>query len=102
MEYEVNISPSDVDKKYMDEWGAAFLWLDDDHGVEYNLAYDTGECCSAIYKMEFDGEYMQTDPSTFSHYEIDFDDLDWEAKLVKEMEKVALEFWHHKEVVQRT
>lgn len=93
MEYEINIDPSLVDKGYMDEWGAAFCWIDDDRGVEYNLAYDSGECCSAIYKMEFDGEYFQTDYTKFVHYEIDFEDQWWQGKLMDAMERAAIKFF---------
>ena len=93
MEFELNIEPSMVNKEYMDEWGAAYLWLDDNRGVEYNLAYDSGECCSAIYKTEFDGEYLHTDDSIFEHYEIDFEDQWWRTKLMDAMYKVAKKFF---------
>ena len=100
MEYEINISSKYKNKNCIDEWGAAFVWLDDDHGVEYNYCYDNGKCCSAIYKMEMkynypkypDG-YMETDYSTFEHYEIDFTDKDWEQNLVDEMIRVAKKFF---------
>ena len=94
-EYEVNIDSSNVDKNCMDDWGAAFLWLDDKRGVEYNLCYDNGICESAIYKTEC-GEYLETDYSIFKHYEIDFSDGLWEEKLVTEMERIAKEFWEVK------
>ena len=100
MKYEINIDPQEVDTDYMDEWGAAFLWLDDERGVEYNLCYDSGECESAIYKTEMnykdrdypDG-YMETDSSTFEPYEIDFNDENWKEKLVNAMEKIAKDFF---------
>ena len=92
MDYEININPMEIDKECMDEWGAAFLWLDERRGVEYNLCYDSGICVSAIYMMEC-GEYLETDHSTFSYYEIDFEDDNWRGKLVEEMERVAKEFW---------
>jgi len=94
-EYEININPLEVDKQYMDDWGAAFLWLDDNRGVEYNICYDNGECESAIYKTEI-GDFLKTDHSTFSHYEIDFSDKNWRQKLVDEMECVALKFWERR------
>lgn len=99
-EYEININLEEVNTDYMDEWGAAFLWLDDKRGVEYNLCYDSGECESAIYKTEMnykdrdypDG-YMETDSSTFEHYEIDFNDSEWKQKLYEEMKTVAERFF---------
>lgn len=90
-EYEINICKDDYDK-YVDIWGAAFLWLNDRCGVEYNYCYDDGECESAIYKT-ICNEYIETDSSTYSHYEIDFDDPKWEQKLVNEMEIVAKRFF---------
>lgn len=97
-EYEVNIDPLNVNKNGMDDWGAAFLWLDDERGVEYNLCYDNGECCSAIYKTECfeEDKYICTYYSIFEHYEIDFSDELWEEKLVTEMEHVAKKFWEVK------
>ena len=91
-EYEINIDESYANTE-TDEWGAAFLWLNDDHGVEYNFAIDSGTNCSAIYKLDISGEYAETDTSTFSHYEIDFNNKDWKLELVKEMTKVAKQFW---------
>ena len=94
-DYEININPDYVDKMYGDEWGAAFLWLDDgNHGVEYNLCYQNGDCCSAIYKMGYDGEYIHTDHDMFSHYEINFNDPNWEQDLITAMKEAAEDFWY--------
>ena len=93
LDYEININSNDVDRDSTEIWAAAFLWLDDDHGVEYNLSYDSGECCSAIYKTEInDSGYLETDYSTFEHYEIDFNDPEWKEKFVTKMKEVALKF----------
>ena len=92
-EYEININPSEVDKQCTDDWGAAFLWLDDTHGVEYNLCYDNEECESAIYQTTMSDGVLDTDTCTCSHYEIDFSDKNWKRNLINEMERVALEFW---------
>lgn len=89
-EYEINF---DSKKETIDEWGAAFLWLDDDRGVEYNLCYDGGECYSAIYKVDASGEYSETDTNAFIHYEIDFTDVNWKEKFVDAMERAAIELW---------
>ena len=102
-EYEVNIDLTiPIDKNCCDEWGAAYMWLDKDQdtGVEYNLCYDSGECCSAIYKMEMnykdrdypDG-YMETDYSTFEHYEIDINDENWKEKLIEAMKEAMEKFF---------
>lgn len=109
-EYEVNIDKSYKDKE-TDEWGCAFLWLDDDHGVEYNYCVDSFHNrtmnCSAIYATYMDhapafdddsemDRYMETDTSKYVHYEIDFDDDEWKEKLVVAMLKAAYEFWNVK------
>lgn len=88
-DYEINIDADKVDTEYFDDWGAAYLWLADDKGVEYNLAYDDGECCSAIYPFEND----ELDYARFVYYEIDFTDENWKRKLVDAMEKAANELF---------
>ena len=77
-----------------DEWGCAYVWIGKDAGVEYNFCIDSGNNCSAIYKMEMNGEYMETDSNSFIHYEIDFDDADWQEKLKDAMCR-ALEELHN-------
>ena len=82
-EHELNMDKNDyVNKECYDDWGVAFTWLNDDIGVEYNICFD-GNNCSAIYRMYIDKEdgYMYTDYSDFIHYEIDFNDDNWERKL---------------------
>lgn len=93
-DYEINFSKENIGTDG-DLWGAAFLWLDDNRGVEYNLCYDQGICECAIYKMQMNMEtdYMETDYSTFEHYEIDPADENWENNLVKAMENAALRFF---------
>lgn len=88
-DYEINIDADKVDTEYFDDWGAAYLWLADDKGVEYNLAYDDRECCSAIYPFEND----ELDCTRFVHYEIDFTDEDWKRKLADAMAKAANELF---------
>ena len=79
-EFECNIEILEED--CVDIWGAAFVWLGDNIGVEYNLCIDeNGNNCSAIYKMQMNGDYMETDYSSFIHYEVDFDDADWKNTL---------------------
>jgi len=80
-EFECNIDESYKDIE-TDEWGAAFVWLND-IGVEYNFCIDSGENCCAIYKTEINPEtdHMETDYNSFVHYEIDFDKADWQDKL---------------------
>lgn len=93
---EINISKEDFygDTDY-DEWGAAFAWMDDKRGVEYNICMDSGENFSAIYKMELNEktDYMETDTSTYEHYEINFDDPDWEQKLKDAMLRAINKFF---------
>lgn len=98
-EFECNIEKTDGD---IDEWGAAFVWLGEDIGVEYNLCIDGNYNCSAIYKMQMNNDgCMATDYSSFIHYEIDFDDVDWEDKL-KDAMCDALEELHNIETVYIT
>ena len=101
-EYEININPAEVDKNCHDEWGAAYMWLnkEEDAGVEYNLCYDSGECCSAFYKMEktyndpdYPDGYVETDYDDCEHYEIDFNDKNWKEKLVEAMKEVMEKFF---------
>ena len=85
-EFECNISNEYSNNQNCDEWGAAFLWGDDGSlGVEYNFCIDGSTNSSAIYKMQMKDEYMETDYSTFIHYEIDFSKDDWQAILAQSM-----------------
>ena len=81
-----------------DDWGCADLWLGD-MGVEYNYCVDksTDETvnASAIYLEEIDEEsgYVETDTSTFIHYEIDFNNENWEEELENAMCKALIKFF---------
>ena len=91
-EFECNMSDELKNKTSYDEWGCAFVWLGD-IGVEYNFCIDSGENCCAIYKTNMNHEtgHMETDYDEFVHYEIDFNDLDWEKKLENAMCEALLE-----------
>ena len=84
-----------ADTDCFDEWGCAFISVGDELGVEYNLCVDDGENCSAIYKLDYDEEndYIETDASTFTHYEIDFDNPKWKKGLENAMCKALIEFF---------
>lgn len=105
-EYEINMTPEEEDKNGMDVWGAAELWFGNgDKGVEYNWCWDDGENDSAIYKTEMNYDnpdypdgYMETDYSTYVHYEVDFTNANWKQELVDTMYKIAKEF-HKEEVI---
>ena len=93
------MSPEEEDKEYMDIWGAAYVWFDEDRGVEYNWCWDTGTCESAIYKMEMNYDnpeypdgYMETDYDTYVHYEVDCSNENWKKELIDVMYMVAVEF----------
>ena len=77
-EFECNIDESYKDME-TDEWGCAFVFINDEVGAEYNFCIDSGNNCCAIYKAEINPEngYLETDYNTFEHHEIDFDDADW-------------------------
>ena len=92
-EWEINFDESYADIDCIDEWGAAFLWLDDNSGVEYNFCIDDSNC-SAIYKTEINEDgYMETNYDKFIHYEVDFTDTQWEKKLVEAMTIAAESFF---------
>lgn len=91
-EFELNIYKDYAKHNDIDEWGCAFVWIDDLVGCEYNFCVQNGENCSAIYIMEYsnDDENWHTDWSNFNHYEIDFEDVDWAEKIEQEMYEFAL------------
>lgn len=80
--YEINICEEYKDLE-TDEWGCAFAWYGDNLGVEYNFCIDNGTNYCAIYKMEINDktDYMETDYTTYNHYEINFDDENWKRDL---------------------
>ena len=91
-EFECNMSEEYKDKE-TDEWGCAFVWLND-IGVEYNFCIDSGNNCCAIYKMEINKEtdYMETDYDKYIHYEIDFDNENWKEELENAMCEALIKF----------
>lgn len=88
-----------ADTDCFDEWGCAYVSLGETMGVEYNLCIDntTGESIneSAIYKVDYDEEsgYIETDTSTFIHYEINFDNSKWKKNLENMMCKALIKFF---------
>lgn len=75
------------DGESIDEWGVISCVSEENNiGIEYNFCIDnsTDENInqSAFYVMYYDPEtgYWDTDPSDFTHYEIDFDDPKYEEK----------------------
>ena len=93
IEFECNIET--MNNKEVDEWGAAFIWIDNRKGAEYNFCVqDNGENCSAIYKMEADDNgVMRVDHDTCVHYEIDFCKNNWEEELKLAMENAVRRFF---------
>lgn len=98
--FECNIKKRKVlkeiaDTDCFDEWGCAFISVGDELGVEYNLCVDDGENCSAIYKTDYDEEsgYIETDASTFIHYEIDFNNCKWKKELEDAMCEALIKFF---------
>lgn len=84
-----------ADTDCFDEWGCAYISVGDELGVEYNLCVDDGENCSAIYKVDYDEENdcIETDCSTFIHYEIDFNNPKWKKELENAMCEALIEFF---------
>lgn len=98
-EFECNIDSDVQNENFHDEWGAAFVWYGD-IGVEYNFCIESDYNCSAIYKTEMDDEncFMVTDYNSFIHYEIDFNNENWQKQLRIAMCE-ALEKLHNLDVV---
>ena len=96
-EFELNMDESYADIENIDEWGSAFLQGENGGGVEYNFCKDSNDDCSAIYYFEQDEEYLSTNYDEDVHYEIDFNNENWEQELIDAMVK-ALECFEKKEV----
>lgn len=99
-EFECNMSEEYKNYDNHDEWGCAFVWIEDNIGAEYNFAIETYndevyKPC-AIYKMEFNAEndYWETDYGTFNHYEIDFDNENWREELEDAMCESLIRFFN--------
>lgn len=95
--FECKLTKEYKDNKY-DEWGCAFVWLGN-MGAEYNFCIDNStnkminQC--AIYKTEIDSDnYIETDYTTFVHYEIDFDNENWKEELENAMCKALIWFFN--------
>lgn len=93
--FDCELSEEYKDKACWDEWGCATLWLNDTQGVEYNFCMDNGHNSCAIYKMETNEETgcIETDYSTFEHYEIDFNNANWKENMEKAMYEAAKKFF---------
>lgn len=90
-ECTLNNSYKDIETN---EWGMAIIWIDTlGIGVEYNFCIENGENYSGIYLTKYNkaDDYIYTDHSTDIHYEVDFDDSEWEKKLENAMWKALLE-----------
>ena len=88
-----------ADTECFDEWGCAYVSISNDRGVEYNLCIDntTDENinCSAIYRTDYNEkeDCIETDTSTFIHYEINFDNPEWEKELEDAMCEALIKFF---------
>lgn len=96
--FECNMSEEYKSHDVHDEWGCAYVWIGENGnlGAEYNFCIQgDGSNCSAIYKMELNEEtdYMETDYSTFVHYEIDFKNENWKEALENAMCDAMIKFF---------
>ena len=104
--FRCNITEKEIaeilDTDYFDEWDYAYVSLGEngeEAEVEYNLCIDntTGENVnsSAIYPAYYNEmeDCLETDYSTFIHYEIDFNNPEWKAELENAMCKALIEFF---------
>lgn len=110
-EFECNITEEKLDSlkgkiDYIDEWGLAFLWLDENEkqGVELNLYgedIDTTKekVCAGIYKTgiayseKYPNGVLETDYSTCDTYGFNPYNSDWKNELEGNMLKAALQFF---------
>ena len=102
--FDCNIEKEEVlkeiaDTDLFDEWGCCFVSLGEEIGVEYNLCVDntTDENinCSAVYKVDYNyrNDCIETDYSTFVHYEIDFNNPKWKNELENAMCEALIKFF---------
>lgn len=80
--FECNITEEYGTYNSHDEWGCAIVSFGN-IGAEYNFCIDGGKNLSAIYKTELNPatDCIETDTSTFIHYEIDFSNPEWKSEL---------------------
>lgn len=80
--FECNMSEEYGTYNSHDEWGCAIVSFGN-IGAEYNFCIDGGKNLSAIYKTELNPatDCIETDTSTFIHYEIDFSNPEWKSEL---------------------
>lgn len=101
-QFECNIEMIDVKEgDYYDQWGSAYIrcgW-NQQYGTEYNLCIDytagQSENCSAIYMMGLNDkkDILETDYSTYIHYEIDFNNKNWKNDLENKMCEALISFY---------
>ena len=102
IEFECNMSAQELKlDPYHDWWGSAFLCRGETQMVEYNYCVEhDGHNSSAIYKViavpDSDNSekcYLVTDYDEFIHYEIDFNNPNWETELKQAMYEALVEFF---------
>jgi hypothetical protein len=92
--FELNMTEEYKSYESCDEWGCAYVWCDEEKGAEYNFCIDGSNCC-AIYKNEINKGTgcIETDYSTFIHYEINFDSTTWKEDLENAMCDALIAFF---------
>lgn len=89
MEFELNMDKTYKNLDSIDEWGCAYIFDNDNNcGVEYNFCIDGNENSCAIYYFED----INTDYDRYIHYEIDFNNIEWEKELRIAMENALKNF----------
>ena len=91
LSFELCISESYNTKDVVDEWGCAFVYGENGHGVEYNFCRDQCGDHSAIYYFKTE-EYLSVNYDQFVPYEIDFESETWEDELKEKMVEVFNDF----------
>ena len=94
--FESNFNNEIIDEynnnENVDEWGCALVTINNKYGAEYNLCIEDKDNESAIYFQEFDENgFWQTDYSDCKHYEINFNNPNWEKDLEKKMKNYLID-----------
>lgn len=93
-ECEINISESYARKTDIDEWGCAFVWLNN-IGVEFNFCKQSRLNCSAIYPVAYnaDEDVMETDYCSWMKHHINFKHDNWKEELIDAMCRAMIKLY---------
>lgn len=99
-EFECNMCEEFKTYDIYDEWGCAYIFFKG-YGAEYNFCMQSDGNYSAIYPMicENYDESWETDYDFYEHYEIDFDNPNWEKELEKHMCQLMIDYFGYDNIM---